>query len=104
MKYIMKELPEVEVIELVENTIDPEGNKVAGRVVYINEYGAKGVKTWDQFFEDYKELEVWTEENFLNLIDEDIEKGFIKPIPRDVMERVNKIKIAAENARRFRGE
>ena len=56
MKYIMKELPEVEVIELVENTIDSDGNKVAGRVVYVNEYGAKGVKTFDQFFDKYEPI------------------------------------------------
>jgi len=55
MKYIMKELPEVEVTEIVENTVDSEGNEVAGRVVYVNEYGAKGVKTWDQFFDKYEE-------------------------------------------------
>lgn len=102
MKYVRKRLPEVEVTEIVENTIDSEGNKVAGRVVYLNEYGAKGVKTYDQFFEEYEELDI--EGSFLNLIDEDIKKGFMKPIPKDVRERVRKIKIAAENARRFRGD
>jgi len=55
MKYIMKSLPEVEVTEIVENTVDSEGNKVAGRVVYVNEFGAKGVKTYDQFFDQYEE-------------------------------------------------
>ena len=130
-------------LEIVENTVDSEGNKVAGRVAYLNEYGAKGVKTYDQFFEEYEESGVEVtellvqrakeenlgagfgkqlqpaevrnrlqqaredaieNENFLNLIDEDIENGNIKPIPKDVRERVQKIKLAAENARRSRGD
>lgn len=128
MKYIMKSLPEVEVIELVENTIDPEGNKVAGRVVYINEYGAKGVKTFDQFFDKYRPLESEDilekslksiDEMFENMSLEEFQKDLeevrgscphgetigeflerTKDIPEDVKEEVEAVKLVVERARK----
>lgn len=36
LKYIMKQRPVVDVVEIIENTYDEEGNKTSGRVVYIN--------------------------------------------------------------------
>lgn len=128
MKYIMKELPEVEVTEVVENTVDSEGNKVAGRVVYVNEYGAKGVKTYDQFFDKYRTLESEDilekslnsiDEMFENMSPEEFKKDLeacmgscphgetigeflerTKDIPEDVKEEVEAVKLVVERARK----
>ena len=55
MQYKRKTLPEVEVTQITEDSIDNEGNKVVGVVSYINEFGSKGVMTYKQFMELYKE-------------------------------------------------
>jgi len=98
MKYIRKHLPEVEVVEIKENTFDEDGNKVAGRVVYINEYGAKGVKTYDQFFDKYRPL---CEKLLLEASVEDL-TTFEEciDIPEDVKEEVEAVKLVVERARK----
>ena len=56
MIYKRKELPVVEVIKLLEDTIDSDGNYKAGVVVYINEFGGKGIMTYKQFIDLYEEV------------------------------------------------
>ena len=54
MIYISKVKPEVTVIRFTENSVDSDGNKVAGVVVYVNEFGSECVKTYDQFHSQYE--------------------------------------------------
>ena len=49
MFYKRKELPVVEVVELTKDSVDSNGEYNAGVVVYINEFGSKGVMTYKQF-------------------------------------------------------
>lgn len=55
MQYKRKTLPKVEVTQITEDSVDDKGNKVAGVVSYINEFGSKGVMTYKQFMELYEE-------------------------------------------------
>jgi|TARA_A100001391_G_C5077118_1_gene279421 hypothetical protein len=56
MQYKRKTLPKVEIIQMNEDSVDDEGNKVVGVVSYINEFGSKGVMTYKQFIELYEEM------------------------------------------------
>lgn len=53
MIYERKTLPQVTVTSITENSIDEDGNEVAGVVVYLNEFGSKGIMCYDDFMNIY---------------------------------------------------
>lgn len=55
MIYQRKMLPQVTILSLKEDSVDKEGNCVAGVVTYLNEFGGKGVMCWKDFIELYEE-------------------------------------------------
>ncbi len=55
MIYQRKILPQVTILSLKEDSVDKEGNRVAGVVTYLNEFGGKGVMCWKDFIEFYEE-------------------------------------------------
>ncbi len=55
MIYQRKILPQVTVLSFKEDSVDKEGNLVAGVVTYLNEFGGKGVMGWKDFIELYEE-------------------------------------------------
>lgn len=57
MIYQRKTLPQVTVTSITENTVDEHGNRLAGIVVYTNEFGSKGVMCYDDFMNMYDVVE-----------------------------------------------
>ncbi len=55
MIYQRKTFPQVTVLSFKEDSVDKEGNLVAGVVTYLNEFGGKGVMCWKDFIELYEE-------------------------------------------------
>lgn len=55
MTYQRKTLPQVTILSLEEDSIDEDGDRVAGVVTYLNEFGGKGIILWKDFIELYEE-------------------------------------------------